>query len=239
MEGVEREEKGGVKIKWEKITNCKAGMLEMRERPIIFSGEMVRAILAGNKTQTRRVMKPQPEGEQRSLSEWSAGIAAACHDYSPDSKKLSAHQKRLNGVIFPFSTASKTLVSWRCPYGKAGDLLWVREKFSISGNGYFYSDESDGTVKVAWSSPIHMPREASRITLEITDVRVERLQDMTREDSLAEGMSVKPLETKIGILKGLSASITRFRQGWDKLNAKRGFSWDSNPWVWVIEFKKL
>ena len=197
--------------------NCKAGMREMRERPIIFSDEMVRAILAGNKTQTRRVVKPQPV-LGKPWKNW-----------------------------FTVDPVNVDIPRQYCPYGLKGDRLWVREKFSISGNGYFYSDESDGTVKVAWSSPIHMPRKASRIMLEITNVRVERLQEISETDAKAEGVIVT--EGHINCerlfselrpdLEKISAAQQAFSDGWDKLNAKRGFSWDSNPWVWVIEFKKL
>ena len=203
----------------------------MKEKPIIFSTEMVGAILAGRKTQTRRVMKPQPKGESRPLSEWSAGIAAACHDHSPNPDKLTAHQKRLKGIIFPFLEPDCGLVSWPCPYGKPSDRLWVREKFSFGGNGYFYGTDMDGSIKVAWSSPIHMPRKASRLTLEITNVRVERLRDITDKDAKAEGVIPCPA---CGTIRPYRHT---FENGWDKLNAKRGFCWSENPWVWVIEFK--
>lgn len=183
----------------------------MKDHPIIFSAEMVRAILAGTKTQTRRVVKPQPDERSK------------------------------------YPVTEMWFRDIQCRYGKVGDRLWVREKFSISGNGYFYSDESDGTVKVAWSSPIYMPRKASRITLEITNVRVERLQEISETDAKAEGVIVT--EGHINCerlfselrpdLEKISAAQQAFSDGWDKLNAKRGFSWERNPWVWVIEFKKI
>lgn len=181
----------------------------MKERPIIFSAEMVRAILAGNKTQTRRVINPQPNIPE-------SAHPVAIYELSRD-------------------------VLRDCKY-KIGDRLWVREKFSISGNGYFYSDESDGTVNVAWSSPIHMPREASRITLEIVNVRVERLHEIKAMDVISEGVQ---FERHASFERGGLTPCDEIRayyafsDGWNKLNAKRGFSWESNPWVWVIEFKKI
>lgn len=162
---------------------------------------MVRAILAGNKTQTRRVIRPQPV-LGKPWKKW----------FTVDPLKVDIPRQY-------------------CPYGLKGDRLWVREKFSISGNGYFYSDESDGSVKVTWSSPIHMPRKASRITLEITGVRVERVAEVSVKECLAEGIQLNGRDTEdVRLL---------FHRGWDKLNAKRGFSWESNPWVWVIEFKNI
>lgn len=180
----------------------------MTERPIIFSAEMIRAILAGTKTQTRRVVKPQPDERSK------------------------------------YPVTEMWFKDIQCRYGKVGDRLWVREKFSISGNGYFYSDESDGTVKVAWSSPIHMPRKASRITLEIAGIRVEHLQDIKKKDVYAEGIIIRDHKTSDmpdGVLAvdgcAYLSWLCAWIAGWNRLNAKRGFSWESNPWIRVIEFK--
>lgn len=198
----------------------------MRERPIIFSSEMVGAIRAGRKTQTRRVMKPQPH----------AGADAKSFIYDPNGKRrcLALGWRRDENDMCEAAF---------CRYGNPGDRLWVREKFSISGNGYFYGTDSDGSVKVAWSSPIHMPRKASRITLEITNIRVERLQNIKALDIAAEGIEFDkhyPVENSGSLTPCDEArAFNSFQSGWNKLNAKRGFSFEKNPWVWVIEFKMI
>ena len=130
-----------------------------------------------------------------------------------------------------------------CPYGVPGDRLWVRETFYSNGmckntmschyratyNGLFTPD----TVPWKWTPSIFMPRWASRITLEITGVRVERVQDISEEDARAEGI---PDEYRAG---HRIYYRPRFKTLWDSINAKRGFGWDSNPWVWVVEFKRV
>lgn len=175
-----------------------------KERPILFSGEMVRAILEGRKTQTRRVMKPQPFDLIKS---WPANPK--------------------NGQEI------------HCPYGNASDRLWVRETFAEGGMirpgdkvSYAADWGEDARVIRRWKPSIFMPRWASRITLEITNVRVERLQEITAADAKAEG--VEPF-----LNRDATAWRAGFQVGWDALNAKRGHSWEKNPWVWVIEFKKV
>ena len=169
----------------------------IRERPIIFSGEMVRAILDGRKTQTRRVIKPQ-------------------RDYC-------------------------------CLYGKPGDRLWVRETWclgdDLDGNEaiYFRADAPPGDY--IWSPSIHMHREASRITLEVTDVRVERVQEISADDAEAEGIPTHVVEHTFrkcyrGAGERAAKRIEYFSRLWDNLNAKRGYGWDANPWVWVVAFRR-
>ena len=167
----------------------------MRERPILFSAPMVRAILAGTKTQTRRVCKGQ-----RELSN--------VHDFQID----------------------------RCPYGQLGDRLWVREtwlRHSVNvPNDYLYRADhpDDGTIGPAhggWKPSIHMPRWASRITLEITDVRVERLQDISARDAWAEGITPSPDVDP----------YHEYRDLWESINGPG--SWDANPWVWAVSFKRI
>ena len=176
----------------------------MKERPILFSGEMVRAILDGRKTQTRRVVKP-PKG----MSE------------------------RYAGVDFP------------CPYGVRGDRLWVREAFSrcacglcLRGwpkNGYHMpSYRADTERDIVYHPSIHMPRWASRIDLEITGIRVERVQDISEHDVLCEGVRWDGEHDSPWMLQ-----LNTFHQLWDSINGKRGYGWDKNPWVWVVEFKRI
>lgn len=196
----------------------------MKERPIIFSGEMVRAILEGRKTQTRRVIKPQPSGD----------VGAWPYD-----------DHRENWLV--------------CPYGSQECRLWVRETWRPFVLGSRFNQEVDieyradgqkilhhpisseklekwegGFSDCSWKPSIHMPRWASRITLEITDVRVERVQDITDADAVAEG--IDPEEDKYD---GHQVPKVNFSFLWDSINEKRGFGWDANPWVWVVEFKKV
>ena len=177
----------------------------MKERPILFSGPMVRAILDGRKTMTRRVVKPQ-------------------------SLIISGHPPRSIR---------------QCPYGAPGDRLWVRETFAHlthndtgEGEGYIYrADGWDDDVK--WKPSIFMPRWASRITLEITDVRVERLQDITNGDAITEGVwTISPNKGRDYMDGGSTiCPCGLFRSLWEKINGRE--SWDNNPWVWVIEFRKI
>lgn len=123
----------------------------------------------------------------------------------------------------------------RCPYGKVGDRLWVRETFkiadSVTVNGIapvLYKADCSGFALAnidRWESPMFMPRKLSRITLEITDIRVERVQDITAQEAIAEGV------------RDEYEPISMYRELWQKLNAKRGYPWEKNPWVWVISFK--
>jgi len=179
----------------------------MKERPILFSGQMIKAILGGRKTQTRRVMKPQPEWvTPDGVMNWNKSCAM-----------VSAH---------------------KCPYGFPGCHVWVREKHARYEHGgictpHYLADgqmptiddrHDAGLLKVYPS--IHMPRWASRITLEVTGVRVERLQDIGQGSACAEGCP--PLNEPIEWFHGL----------WDTINGK-SYPWESNPYVWVIEFKRI
>lgn len=370
----------------------------MIERPILMSGPMVRAILEGWKSMTRRVVKPQPTGDPRPLSEWSRGLAAACHDHAPDPVKLTAHSERLKGRIFPFTTpgASGVLMSPTCPYGVPGDRLYVRHAFNLfpvyfktipeweglyaagtdglvyrmdrgepealqgspTDRGYltvslsrgewvtksvhrmvceaFYgpppfegtqvrhmdgdrtnnrpenldwgtqgdnwqdrkahgrgmgeqhhsakltpadaqairgstlsqralarqygvSQSTIGEIRTGkswtahapgprnapawkpWTSSIHMPRAACRLVLELTAVRVERLQEISDDECYAEGAGEWAAENAERLLgQGMKYRNIReaFKALWDSINAKRGFGWGSNPWVWVLDFKR-
>lgn len=197
----------------------------MKEQPIIFSGEMVRAILDGCKTQTRRIVKPEPENIQ------SLGEGSNCFSIT----------QKVGGII------------WRpCPHGSLGDRLWVRETWkpdhSLSGGGIprmgitfgdavtFKEGNPDQTGP--WKPSIFLPKWACRITLEITKVRVERLQEISGEDARAEGIkpSIQRSMEQFN-LNSPQAYIQSFFDLWDSINGKG--AWDANPWVWVLEFKKL
>ncbi|MBA3852911.1 MAG: hypothetical protein C0503_00770 [Gemmatimonas sp.] len=201
----------------------------MIERPILFSGPMVRAILAGHKTQTRRVVRGDFDTIQPSVM-------------TTDGKMLESHWT---------ATGPAGRVGLVSPYGVDGHKLWVRETWDFRP---WATEDAPTAVRVAyaadgeqrdvvapadwnptlfgtarWRPSIHMPRWASRLTLEVTDVRVERLQCMSEEDAIAEGV-VAPARW---------ASVPGFAVLWDSLNAARGFGWDANPWVWVIEFRRV
>lgn len=196
--------------------------VEVKERPIIFSGPMVKAILEGRKTQTRRVAKVTSDGCK-------PGFITPVAGFVP--RSLAEH------------------VSY-CPYGWVDDRLWVRETWAPHDAGvlaneerehvyYRADDETKYETDGAWRSPIHMPRWASRITIEIINVRVERLQEISEADIRAEGIDEAFCEALGETAHRDPDLVEAWAHGWDSINAKRGYSWESNPWVWAITFKKL
>lgn len=235
----------------------------MKERPILFSGEMVRALLAGTKTQTRRIIKPQPDVTEERLREMDAWI-----DGFTLSQQVDAAWQ--HGFI-----------DAKCPYGQPGDRVWVRETWAAhrdednlpprecSRDVRFYAVEHGKQHGLnprigKWRPSIHMPRWHSRILLEITDVRVERLQDISEADAEAEGCERldserderdwklcpqcggtglhNALGSNGGVIFDVDCStcdtyVKRYRYLWEAINGAG--SWDANPWVWVIEFKRI
>jgi len=216
----------------------------MKERPILFSGPMVRAILEGRKTMTRRVVKRQPAYPDAFMDMEPRMIGSECQWF-------------VKGAEAPYN-------SWHCAQGGAGDRLWVRESLvRPDGDPWCYKadnqpvmvDKSHETEMLAWAHhkeqdhcvSIHMPRWASRLTLELTEVRVERLQDITETDARAEGIQVLPLQSSDdpsawwqsspGVHQDRTARGS-FIQLWDSINAKK-HPWESNPWVWVESFRKV
>lgn len=205
----------------------------MKERPIPFNGDMVRAIRDGRKTQTRRVIKPQPPDNLK----WTGWIVD-----STCSKDIGCVEWNDN---FPLSTKSHIV---RCPYGAPGDRLWVKETWAQAPHGYIYkanysNPSADGVVDLksgeviplVWKSSRFMPRAASRILLEIVKVRVERVQEIGEADAIAEGATPSGVGNDLDHLKFRAG----FQYLWDSINAKGGFGWDTNPWVWVVEFKQV
>lgn len=197
----------------------------MAKKPILFSGEMVNAILDGRKVMTRRAVKPQPPEGFR--------LWGRCID---DHASWTDH---------PLQGEKGDIFRATCPYGKPGDTLWVRETFMIERFPsapdkplvHYRADNtaagSAWTAARMWKPSIFMPRWASRITLRITDVRVERLQEISAADMRAEGIDC--LYENDG---SISEHFTRqsWVDLWDSINAKRGYGWDANPWVWVVSF---
>ena len=198
------------------------GVNKMAEKPILFNTDMVRAILEGRKTQTRRVIKS------------------------------SVLEKFINIFWNPNENIH------HCLY-RVGDTLWVRETWGICTADYencslyvvYKADSEEKSHKISfptekfekiynnltstdsdWKPSIHMPKEASRIKLLVKSVRVERLQDITDEDAIDEGIEIKSLADCLA-----GWSIRKFSELWDNIYTKQGYGWDINPWVWVIEFE--
>jgi hypothetical protein len=195
---------------------------------------MVRAILAGNKTQTRRVIEPQPLPEMR--SEDLVSVAPR-----------TVWRRRLTEEV---SVSSDV----RCRFGATGDRLWVRETMIREPAESFWRYAADRTLvlvdgddasatsaSVAWAHhknglhcpSIHMPRWASRLTLRLTDVRVQGVQEISAEDAAAEGHPTMHLGAEVDA----DAARDWFSDLWDSINAKRGYSWANNPWVWALTFE--
>ena len=209
-------------------------------KPIIFSTPMVRAILDGRKTMTRRVMTPQPQIHMNGWLWEAKGILCwwPYNDTTPPHAPVMSQARKYT----------------------AGELLYVRETFARCGCGDFwfradtnftfgdnvaYCPGCDDILK--WRPSIHMPRALSRITLRILDVRVERVQDISGDDAIAEGIDMESEFASLCIniedawyqndLPHNSAILAVFRYLWDGINAKRGYGWDASPWVWAIRFE--
>lgn len=214
----------------------------MKVSPIIFSGPMVRALLDGRKAQTRRIVKPQPNsgpnGEMVYLGAKSWGL--------------------LDGMLSG---------EWRCHYGQPGDLLWVREaslpdfpkafsyydwtwrevpeEYRAPKHVLYRASHSDPD-EIRWHPSIHMPRWASRLTLRLTDVRVQRLQEISEGDAAAEGITERaypgvandndPSDKVVWCADEKALLSGGFGCLWDWLNYKRGYGWETNPWVWALSF---
>lgn len=213
----------------------------MKERPILFSGAMVRALLDGSKTQTRRVVKPQPPAATEAVQTF----------HHPDPR------------LHFWANDGASLLDWTqpCPYGDIGDRLYVRETFRpvypqdpLYNGGEPIEYDYQATYKpgdrlcdpTRWKPSIHMPRAASRITLGVTGVRVERLQSISDEDARAEGTPCYVCDRAVESHGDANchcfhrqASASDFRMLWNGLNAVRGYGWSANPWVWVVEFKRI
>jgi hypothetical protein len=179
---------------------------EIKDHPILFSTPMVKAILDGRKTQTRRIVKIDgkiPYTEVRPLS---------THDC---------------GSIYYFFGNKEV----KCPYGQPGDVLWVREMFSKKADRIIYRADVCSKYDIPdgfkWKPSIHMPKNACRIFLLITKVRLERLQNITHDDAAREGV----------IQDGSARPVQLFKSLWQSINGYQ--SWNDNPWVWVIEFTRI
>jgi hypothetical protein len=201
----------------------------MKERPMMFTGATVQAILDGRKTQTRRIVSPQPIRQH--------------------------HLGRLANWPFPGEYGLVEMTNYatvvrniECPHGIPKDRLWIKETWAETyktknTTAYVYRADNPQVKIERWKSAMFMPRRASRINLEITDVHVERLQDISDADAKAEGIY---LQSSHGLYNadhtkmwGGRTPVEGYRALWDSLNSKRGFGWDKNPWVWKITFKRV
>ena len=223
----------------------------MAERPILFSDTMVRAILAGAKTQTRRVVQAPAKNMQR------AGTQVIKHRAAGD-PWYGDHVWSMRNRMGVWGDYTHERFMSRCPYGAPGDRLWVREAWApfVGPDGRDYvayrstcaPDGSflwggDGEIAQMqihrWRPSIHMPRWASHLTLEIVDVRVERVQSITEDDARAEGVSPEPSAVLADSPVGLTAREA-FAALWDSINGKRpGCSWADDPWVWAVTFRRV
>lgn len=210
----------------------------MTARPILFSGPMVRALLEGRKTQTRRAVKPLTKRHPIQ----NLAIDGVSHDRNYSGKHDDPESW---GFVAAEDGCDMALADWvgvLCPYGKPGDLLWVRETISRSTTtpGYMAYSADDQLVydgERGWPSSIerrktivsiHMPRWASRLTLRITDVRVQRLADISEADAIAEGITLPPGPGYGPIVR------STFTVLWDSINGQGSF--DSSPWIWALTF---
>lgn len=217
----------------------------MKERPILFSAPMVRALLDGTKTQTRRLIKPQPEINEAWLRK------GGCWD---ESRTEAQH---LDGAW------QAGFVDVECKHGQIGDRLWVKEAITFAGSepvNHYNGEERDFATFLAdgsltklsgwcWKRDylpgMFMPRGLSRITLEITDVHVQRLQDISEKDAQAEGVERvriwedgdRRAHDECGYHPPLSSHVGAFAHLWDGINGVG--AWDANPWVWALTFKRV
>ncbi|MBV6436785.1 MAG: hypothetical protein AELANPGJ_02056 [Anaerolineae bacterium] len=233
----------------------------MKERPILFSGAMVRAILSGAKTQTRRIVKPQPTKTSGTNRGYPLPLMANDWAWPHPRSVATTISNRPNGPL-----------GWEihCPYGQPGDRLWVRESFNLGRpllNCEGVADDEELWIgrlpkddprkqpfmrawRVGYAADgcegkmrpsIHMPRWASRMTLEITSVRVERLNDINEADAIAEGVTAV---SSGGVTLFTTTGVNCFQTAkdayaalWESINGPG--SWDANPWVWVVEFRRI
>lgn len=246
----------------------------MNEHPIIFSTDMVKAILDGRKTMTRRVIKPQPnpcrhrevfsEGERgyNAPPDWQ-GKLIDWIDYKYEGREGWFCHICGNGLRHIDEYSAHGII---CPYGQVGDRLWVKERHKLTAlysgmeNVRVKCEYSNGEIRYfewadipkkqrqlltriktweVWRSARFMYKFSHRYDPEITELRVERLWEITEEDAQAEGVVWISEETAPNTNIFIPCGVKNFHLLWDRLNAKRGYGWDTNPWVWVISFKKV
>ena len=242
----------------------------MKETPIIFSTDMVKAILEGRKTQTRRIVAPRNSVVGEGSVDWADFDFNQSTYWSDEMMQMSKGEGQLGSITdisekaggqappvlvddsfglhylhVPYKWSEQSTIYRIYPRYEVGDRLWVRETWGVTYGWdnekpseidpretiYYKAGGSSGNIGThleevkKWRPSIHMPRWASRITLEVTEVRVERLQEISEEGAIAEGAELGSARGHFSIL-------------WDSINAKRG-NWEVNPWVWVVGFRRV
>ncbi|WP_323091591.1 ASCH domain-containing protein [Klebsiella variicola] len=215
----------------------------MKERGMIFNGEMTRAILDGRKTQTRRIMKAQPSEDFTPMN-MALETDYKARWYTPGVVDKDGYLQPASKKVFGVSNENE---GYSCPFGSVGDRIWVREawaRYNIDQNShdiaYRATTPADWPEEGRWRPSIHMPRWASRILLEITDVRVERLNAISQEDAQAEGMELtgwRPTYSDPDSGGEVMTPYDNFAELWSSIYGDE--SWKANPWVWVISFKRV
>lgn len=192
----------------------------MKERPILFSTEMVQAILDGRKTMTRRIVKLQP----------TKPVFIGIVNSSTDNKIVGSY------AFADTADGGYNTEYFKCPYGQPGDILWVRESHykttakELNGQFFYKASFEELGWSFKWKPSIHMPKAAARIYLQVESVKVERLQDISRGDSMSEGCPFPNIAKETNPKEW-------FSDLWKSINGPE--SWQQNPWVWAISFKVL
>lgn len=207
---------------------------QIKEKPILFSTPMVKAILDGRKTMTRRVIKNTYGFSDEA---WFKGV--------PHNTNKTGYS--IGYLKVPYDDVTDRIGERVCSPYEVGTRLWVRETWALcpeykpiphpenAPKVWYKVDNNRPTwAGYKWEPSIHMPKWAARIWLEVTDVRVQRLQDISIQDVVSEGIS--PCTDS---LNWTETTINHFKTLWDSINAKRGYGWEVNPWVWCISFKRV
>lgn len=203
----------------------------MATKPILFNTEMVRAILDGRKSCTRRIVKPQ---------QFVGILPDKCKNGTPE--EFLKQKKLMFRPYCDMTDVELINTAYKAPY-QPGDILYVRETWKQAPNGYYYYEDwqrNDIADITKWKPSIHMPKEAARIWLKVTDVRVERLQEITELSVQKEGIEVEPNECA-GKFDFITELFLLFQGLWDSTIKKSDldrYGWDANPYVWVIEFER-
>ena len=218
----------------------------MKELPIKFNMAMVQAVLEGRKTQTRRLIKKADHGK------------LTTNILHTGNNKWQHHFN--NGKSEKFPGGLLEIVNLKCPYGIPGDKLWVRETWSPDLDSYIYRADGcwEDNKSITWKPSTHMPRKASRVILDVARIRVERVQSITPQDAIAEGVeSVVATRERFGCrasgmllyrnyldkrtewATGYESPIDSFCTLWNSIYDSRGYGWDVNPWCWVVDFRVL
>jgi hypothetical protein len=211
------------------------------ERPIIFNAEMVIAILEGRKTETRRVVKPQPPNDAHCAFGFDRARFWIDAPFNTESRYPSCDKEVR--VPYPLDCVLWVRETWQTVDTSGVEWFTLRyratpdEQFDIPATDAMWDKYGGGNFRSSWRPSIFMPRWASRLLLRVEDVQAERLHDITADGARSEGVPAP--ESKKALKSPDEYALFRFSRLWDEINVKRGFGWDANPWVWVIKFELL